>query len=134
MRDQTLRVALMTDAFARRGGEVVDGVAHTLRKLADHLAAGRHGGDIRLTVLTHGQEEDSVTVEGPLEVLRFKPLLPLAIHPRWRIDAIPCRPRVVAALSVRRPQLIHVASPGSMGLAGLVAARRLGDILEAFAS
>lgn len=126
MRHQTLRVALLTDAFARRGGEVVDGVAHTLRRLADHCAAGRHGGDIRLTVLTHGQEEDSVTVEGPLEILRFKPLLPLAIHPRWRIDAIPCRPRVVGAICARRPQLIHVASPGSMGLAGLAAARRLG--------
>jgi glycosyltransferase involved in cell wall biosynthesis len=41
------------------------------------------------------------------------------------MDHLVVRPAVLRALWKRRPQLLHIASPGSMGLTGLVAARRM---------
>jgi len=114
MRANALRVALLTDAFARRNGEVVDGVAHTLQRFAEYCVARLHEDDFRLTVVTHGQDGNSLTVKRPVEVLRVRPLLPLPIHPRWRMDVVPFRPRIIKALSARRPHLIHIATPGSI--------------------
>jgi glycosyltransferase involved in cell wall biosynthesis len=115
----------VTDAFARRNGEIVDGVANTLHRFADHCGQRFTESQLRLTVVTHGQDGDSITDDGPVEVVRFRPLAPQAIHPRWRLDLVPCRRRVVRAITRRRPHLIHIATPGSMGLSGLVAGRAL---------
>jgi hypothetical protein len=121
-----LKIALLTDVFARANGEVVDGVANTLRRFAEHCARRYDERELRLTVFTHGQAGASVSREGPVEVLRYRPLLPLAIHPRWRMDVVPCRRRVLEALRSRRPHLIHIASPGAMGLTGVFAGHTLG--------
>jgi glycosyltransferase involved in cell wall biosynthesis len=125
MQIRPLRVALFTDAYLTEDGEIVDGVANTLSRFAEHCRQ-RIRDDLRLTVVTHATGDDSRHDLGSVEVLRYRPLRPLTVHPGWSMDHIPVRPRVLHEVGAGQPDLLHIASPGSMGLNGLAAARRLG--------
>ncbi len=124
MKQHPLSVALLTDAFVTESGEVVDGVANTLHRLA--VQCRTRADRIALTVFTHATGNDAVERLGPVEIRRYRPLWPLLVHPGWAMDALPHRPRVIRDLARLRPGLLHIATPGSLGLTGLAAARRLG--------
>jgi glycosyltransferase involved in cell wall biosynthesis len=121
-----MRVVLLTDAFVTENGYVVDGVANTLHRLATYCSRPDVARLVKLTVVTHATSVDSIEHLGPVEILRFRPKLPIPIHPGYAMDAVVGRSRILSAICERKPDLLHIATPGSMGLTGLNATGRLG--------
>jgi hypothetical protein len=121
-----LRVALLTDAFVTESGRVVDGVANTLGRLAEFCGRDQGADNVRLEVFTHATGTDRIDDLGRVRVRRYQPRAPMEIHPGWWMDHLPHRPAILRDLRRFGPDLLHIASPGSMGLVGLTASRRLG--------
>lgn len=124
MNRSPLRVALITDAFVAEDGNIVDGVANTLGGFADYCSQNVSNDEFKLSIFTHGISSGRSTIRGCVACTRFKPVLPLAIHPNWHMDLLPYRRSIVDAVSAFEPDLIHIATPGSIGIAGLAAAQR----------
>ncbi len=106
------RALLFTDTFAE-----VNGVAGTMRHVAAAVADGRYAGAV--------------------VVAADEPLAPgtIALPPDWSLplpsyEAIdlrfPLPTEVLARVEQERPDVIHVATPGPVGLCGLLVARVLG--------
>ena len=106
-RDGALRVAIFTDTFAPQ----MNGVARTLDRLA---------GAIR----ERGGEATVVTVDSPGaakgDIVRW-PAVPFWRYPELRIAA-PFAGDACRLLRAMRPDLVHVATPFGVGLAGRRAA------------
>ncbi|HEX4111047.1 MAG TPA: glycosyltransferase, partial [Stellaceae bacterium] len=87
-----MRIALVSDAWAPQ----VNGVVRTLRMLVDHLVAAGHA-------------VETVTPD------RFR-TIPCPTYPEIRLALKPAR-RVAALLDAQRPQAIHIATEGPLGMA-----------------
>jgi len=107
------RALLFTDTFTE-----ANGVAGTMRRLRDEAARG----ELRVTVVTTEAER------------RAEPGL-IAFAPEWSLPlpsyeslslAFPSLREVLMEADSARPDVIHVATPGPLGLCGLAAARLLG--------
>ncbi|MFD5467968.1 glycosyltransferase family 4 protein [Kitasatospora sp. NPDC127059] len=111
-----MRVLIVTESFAPQ----VNGVAHSVLRTAEHLAARGH----RVLVVAPATR----TRRGPeradgYDVVRV-PSVPLPGYPEVRI-ALPGR-RLAAAIDRHRPQVVHLAGPFALGAAGAAAAGRAG--------
>jgi glycosyltransferase involved in cell wall biosynthesis len=104
------RALVFTDTF-----DEINGVAGTMRQLAEAAAAGRFAG----SVVTAGHRSSSGAV---------------ALRPDWVASlpgyegldlAFPVPTDVLACIERERPDVVHVATPGPVGLCGLAVARLL---------
>lgn len=108
---KTLRVALFTDTFTE-----VNGAAHTLRKVADTFEAL----GLPLDVYAYG-EETAVTVRGSVRILTFDHKVSTNYYEKLRFECLP-DPRIGKRFRKSHRKnpydLVHLATPGSLGLAG----------------
>jgi len=112
-----MKVALYTDTY-----DEINGVGNTYRKLIEYC--GRTGR--MFDVHTYTDAEPGVEDRGSVRVFRYRPRLPLAIYSDLVFDLALSHPRAVEEAMKARYDIVHVATPGSMGLTGLSAARKLG--------
>jgi glycosyltransferase involved in cell wall biosynthesis len=102
---------VFTDTYAE-----TNGVAGTMRRLAGAGASGR----LPVTVLTAGSED------GPgLAALPTDWTMPLPAYEQIELR-FPLITDVLARLEADSPDLVHVATPGPIGVTGLLAAKLLG--------
>ena len=107
-----MRVALVSESFLPQ----VNGVTNTVRHVVDRLVATGH----QALVVAPGPGPDHY---GPTPVVRVRS----ASLPGYRSFALGLPDRCVGtALDGFRPDVVHLASPVSLGACGLRAARRLG--------
>lgn len=113
-----MKVALFTDTY-----DEVNGVANTFRYLTDWCRKN----DKRLDVYAHAEKADSVEERGSVNIYRYRPAAPVDIYFDMIFDIKLARLRIIRQARQRKYDLIHTATPGSMGLNALLAAKA-GDI------
>jgi len=106
------RALLFTDTFSE-----VNGVAGTMRRLADAAAEGTYTGAV--VVASHDDARPG-TVALPPDWS-----LPLPTYESLDLR-FPLPTDVLACIEEQRPDVIHVATPGPVGFCGLAVARLLG--------
>jgi glycosyltransferase involved in cell wall biosynthesis len=114
---QPWRVALFTDTF-----DEVSGVGHTFRLLADHCE--RRG--IELDVFTVTTAPSSLERRGTVCVHRLQPRVPFSYYPGLFLDLMPLDDTALTEARGRPYDVIHIATPGHMGVTGLYLAARQG--------
>lgn len=107
-----MKIALFTDTF-----DEINGVANTYRLLVDYAARKK----ILLDIYTYG-EKDSIEVRATVRVLRFRHVLPFKYYSDLSFDLAVIRPKIIKTARTARYDLIHTATPGSMGMNALAAA------------
>ncbi len=113
VRTRPPRALVFTDTFTE-----TNGVAGTMRRLAENAA--RDG--LELSVVTADPNAEA----GPGRlVLEADWSLPLPAYEKISLN-FPLLTKVLARVEAENPDLIHVATPGPIGLCGVVAARLLG--------
>lgn len=113
--DDAPRVALFTDTF-----DEVSGVGHTFSRLADWCAARAWP----LTVFTVTPGPSRVETRGSVTIHRVQPRIPLSYYPGLFFDLIPLDDTALTAARQTEFDLVHVATPGHMGITGLYLASR----------
>ncbi len=111
---ETPRAVVFTDTYRE-----VNGVAGTMRRLAAEAAAGR----LALSVVTTCSAE---VVEAPgLIAVPTDWSIPLPAYEQIELR-FPLITDVLARIEAEAPDLVHVATPGPIGITGLVVAKLLG--------
>ncbi|MCK5271902.1 MAG: glycosyltransferase family 1 protein [Sedimentisphaerales bacterium] len=114
MTTKPIHVALFTDTY-----DEVNGVANTFRHLTEYCRkTNRH-----LDIYTHATDKDSVEESGSVCIHRYKPAAPVDIYFDMIFDLKLPRLRMFNEFRKRHYDLIHTATPGSMGLNALALAR-----------
>ncbi|MBN1766217.1 MAG: glycosyltransferase family 1 protein [Sedimentisphaerales bacterium] len=109
-----MRVALFTDTY-----DEVNGVGNTFRYLTRYCRdEGRE-----LDVYAHAEGKDSVEEQGTVRICRYAPAVPVDIYFDMIFDLKIPRFRIFKDFRSRGYDLVHTATPGSMGLNALIAAR-----------
>lgn len=111
------RVALFTDTL-----DEVSGVGHTFRLLADHCQARGQP----LTIFTVSPADSSIERRGSVTIHRLKPRLALCYYPGLYLDLLPLDETVMACAASEPFDVVHVATPGHVGISGLYLAARQG--------
>ena len=110
-----MNVALFTDTY-----DEVNGVANTFRHLTDYCQAqGR-----RLDIYAYTEKDDHIETRDSVRILRYKPRIPIDIYFDMIFDLKISRFRIFRDFQKTPYDLVHLATPGSIGLTGLIAARR----------
>lgn len=109
-------VALFTDTY-----DEINGVGNTYRRLVDYCE--RRGR--RLDIFTYSRKT-SVEELGPVRILRFSPNFPVKIYQDLIFDPVVYQPGIVREFSTGAYDIIHTATPGSIGLHALLMATRCG--------
>jgi len=109
-----LSIALVTETYLPE----VNGVAMTLGQLARGLAARGHRVEIVRPRQKH--EQSGRRPDGQL----LLPGIPIPRYPELRFG-LPATGRLCAAWRARRPDVVHIATEGPLGLSALLAAARL---------
>jgi glycosyltransferase involved in cell wall biosynthesis len=109
-----MKVALFTDTY-----DEVNGVANTFRYLVDWCE--KKGK--RLDVYAHTEKEDSAEERGSVNIYRYRPAAPVDIYFDMIFDIKLARLRIIRQARQRNYDLIHTATPGSMGLNALLVAK-----------
>ncbi len=117
-----MRVALFTDTY-----DEVNGVANTFRRLVRHCAES----NVRLDVYAHG-DGPACESNGSARVFRFPARMPVRYYPGLSVDLAPPSRALTSRFEDNRYDVIHLATPGSMGLAGLHLAGRTSPILGSY--
>ncbi len=116
MPERRLRLAVVTETHPPE----INGVARTVgRMLQEALAAG-----YELEVVRPHQGEEAHEVPAGVETVRVRAIA-LPRYPGLRMGW-PAHERLVRRWRERRPDLVHLVTEGPLGLAALLAARRLG--------
>jgi glycosyltransferase involved in cell wall biosynthesis len=112
--DRPLRIALFSEVY----WPMVSGVGVTLLRLTEALQARGH--EVRVYSATY-----QLPPEGDRPEVHRSPSVPLFLYPdvQW---AFPRLRDVVDDLARFRPDLVHLATEFSLGIAGVKAARQLG--------
>ena len=108
------RIALFTDTF-----DEINGVAHTFRNFSEYCQKR----DIHLDIYTNSNQDDEIEECGSVRILRYKPALPIDIYFDMIFDFKTPRVRVIKEFRSQDYDIIHTATPGSMGLNALIIAR-----------
>jgi glycosyltransferase involved in cell wall biosynthesis len=111
-----LRVALVSETYPPE----VNGVARTLANLTGDLV--RWGNEVLLVLPSHPAGRDGTPCQA---VTRCVPSVRLPFYPEVRL-ALPRPGSVLNMLRQFRPDVVHLATEGPLGLAALQAAQRLG--------
>ena len=111
-----MKIALFTDTY-----DEVNGVANTFRYLAEYCRRkGKH-----LDVYAHAGKGDSVEELDSVRIFRYRPAIPIQIYFDMIFDLKIPRVRVFEQCKKENYDLVHTATPGSMGLNALIAAHFL---------
>ena len=110
-----MRIALVTETFPPE----VNGVARTLRQLAQGLVSRGHD----LQLVRPRQDEDQESAARWRQLLT--PGVPIPFYPGLRFG-LPSYIRLMRSWRETRPDVVHIATEGPLGLAALWAAARLG--------
>lgn len=111
---QTMKVALFTDTY-----DEVNGVANTFRYLAEYCRKN----DRQLDIYAHSDTKDSVEEVGSVKIFRYKPVVPVDIYFDMIFDLKVPRLRLYKDFNKQEYDLVHTATPGSMGLNALIVSR-----------
>ena len=109
-----MNIALFTDTY-----DEVNGVANTFRHLTDYCQAKNR----RLDIYAYTDKDDHIETRGSVRILRYKPRLPVDIYFDMIFDLKVARFRLFRDFQKTAYDLVHLATPGSIGLTGLLAAR-----------
>lgn len=114
-----MRIALFSDTF-----DEVNGVANTLGYLCDY--AEKKGVEIDFFIHAPKQEQTKNSLEkrGKVRIYRFKAVLPWEYYNGLLVDLVIPRYAVLKAFSKKKYDLIHTATPGSMGLTAAYLAKQ----------
>ena len=114
-----MNIALVTETFPPE----VNGVAMTLSRLVNGMRARGHGVEV---VRPRQKIEVKAKAAGlPAVADMLVPGMPIPFYSTLRMG-LPVTGRLKARWSARRPDVVHVATEGPLGLAALRAARLLG--------
>jgi glycosyltransferase involved in cell wall biosynthesis len=106
-----MKLALFTDTY-----DQINGVANTYRRLADYcVTTGRS-----LDIYTLASDKTSVEDMGSVRIFRYKPRVPYSYYPGLVFDLLALHPGMIRQCNRRDYDLVHLATPGSIGLNGLV--------------
>jgi glycosyltransferase involved in cell wall biosynthesis/predicted metal-dependent phosphoesterase TrpH len=112
---ERIRVGMFTDTF-----DEVNGVAGTMRRLAEYAEHTRRSS---MTIVTTGEGKASD------HFVRLHPVgslpLPAYLDRSWRLG-VPSAIEILRLVEEREFDVIHVATPGPVGLCALLVARTLG--------
>ncbi len=111
---QPLRVALFTDTY-----EQTNGVTRTLSRLLHHCT----GLGFTVHIYTYGRE-GAEDVGDRSKVFRYAPLLPIEYYPDMHFDVAIANARLARRFRSYDYDVVHLATPGSMGLIGYELARQ----------
>ena len=109
-----MRIALFTDTFGQ-----INGVTRTLYRLVRHQPKG----DIEIDLYTYGDREEQEQMPTG-RIYRFAPALPIHYYPGMPFDGALGNFRVLNAFRANRYDVVHVATPGSMGICGIALAQQ----------
>ena len=115
-RGRVLRIALVTETYPPE----VNGVAMTLQRLTEGLV--RRGRDLQVIRPRQGRDDRPRSSDSLKEILI--PGLALPFYPDLKFG-LPCRFRLTHLWRRQRPDLVHVATEGPLGLSALNSARAL---------
>mgnify|MGYP000555975118 CR=1 FL=1 len=113
---QSLRIAVVTETWPPE----VNGVALTLSRLVHGLCQRNHA--IQLIRPRQDKNESAITQEDLSELLLKG--LPIPRYPQLKLG-LPSKKVLIRAWTMRRPDLVHIATEGPLGWSALQAARRL---------
>jgi len=105
-----MRIAVFTDTY-----DEINGVAMVYRKLVDYCV----GNNIQLELFALSNVT-SVEEKNNVKIHRIKTLLPMEIQPDLSFDLVWLNPKLVTYFRRNKFDLIHVATPGTMGLNALL--------------
>ena len=114
MAPRRLDVALVTETYLPE----VNGVAMTLGRLVSGLE--KRGHRVRLVRPRQGHERSGPLADGQLLI----PGLPIPRYPELRFG-LPAGTALRTAWQTRRPDIVHIATEGPLGLSALATARSL---------
>lgn len=112
----SLRIAVVTETWPPE----INGVAITLSRLVQGLRHKNHG--IQLIRPRQDKQETPIDQDAMSELLMTG--LPIPRYPQLKLG-LPSKKSLVRAWTVRRPDLVHIATEGPLGWSALEAARRL---------
>jgi len=113
---RSLRVALVTETYPPE----VNGVALTIDRLVRGLQSRNH--DIQLVRPRQTRADQADSQPGFEQVLMRG--LPIPRYPHLRMG-MPAKKALVSMWSLRRPDVVHIATEGPLGWSALQAARKL---------
>lgn len=116
---RSLRVAFVTETWPPE----VNGVAMTVARVVDGLQRRRH----EVQLLRPRQAAEAGTASPQAHPLLHEVLmrgLPIPRYPHLRMG-MPCKRELVQRWSLRRPDVVHIATEGPLGWSALHAARHL---------
>lgn len=112
-----MKIALFSDTF-----DEVNGVANTLGYLADYAQKQK----IRIDFFVHATKKDAKTFKkkekftlekrGTVRIYRFKAMLPFEYYNGLLLDLAMPRYAILKRFEKKKYDLIHTATPGSMGI------------------
>lgn len=110
-----MKIALVTETYPPE----INGVAMTLSQLADGMR--ERGHSVQTTrPLQRNEEQITYTSEKEIRVYGF----PIPNYPEMRLG-IPSGVRLIREWSKNRPDIVHVATEGPLGISAIRAAKRL---------
>lgn len=112
----SLRIAVVTETWPPE----VNGVAITLSRLVQGLSQRNHG--IQLIRPRQDKHETPMDEDAMSELLLRG--LPIPHYPQLKLG-LPSKKMLIRAWTLRRPDLVHIATEGPLGWSALQAARRL---------
>ncbi len=108
-----MKIAVFTDTF-----DEINGVASVYQRLVEYcIDKNIHLELFALSNKTSIEEKNNVKIH------RIKTLIPMEIQPDLSFDLIWLNPRLVSYFRNNKFDLIHVATPGTMGLNALLLSR-----------
>ena len=113
---QSLRIAVVTETWPPE----VNGVALTLFKLVHGLCQRNHAVQL---IRPRQDKNDTALTDGDISELLIKGL-PIPRYPQLKLG-LPSKKALIRAWTLRRPDLVHIATEGPLGWSALQAARRL---------
>lgn len=116
---RSLRVALVTETYPPE----INGVALTLERLVRGLQARQHDIQLIRPRQVAADEAPARCSSDPTEQVLMRGL-PIPRYPHLRMG-LPARRALLALWTLRRPDLVHVATEGPLGWSALQAARKL---------
>lgn len=110
-----MKIALFTDTY-----DEINGVGNTYRHLtADCARRGR-----QLDVYCYTMGRDTIETRGTVRILRYRPSVPVPIYSDLIFDLAVVRREIWDEFTRAGYDLVHTATPGSIGLVALALARR----------
>ena len=110
-------VAIFTDTY-----DEINGVGNTYRHLTDYCR--RQGKPVDIFTYTMGKTAAEV-LDG-VTIFRYHPKVPFPVYSDLIFDPLVFQPRIMGEFKSKKYDLIHTATPGSMGLNALWAAWKFG--------